>query len=265
MNKESLIGKGRTAKVYTVEDDKVLKLYYDWVPKDFIIDEAEIGKHVNKAGISSPCVYKIIDKNKCKGIIYERIDGKSILQILETKPWKVFVYGRKMARVHSKIHNHIVDELPSQKEIFIKAINSNSYLSVDKKQKVLDYIDKLPNTLAVCHGDFHPDNILVTKMDVVTIDWSNAYLGNKLSDVVRTCLLIKTPYIPEKTSKLKVILLKFLKWSLYSSYIKEYMKLQKVKFNDIDDWLLPMSVMRLNENVPGEEKWLLDIIEKRLK
>ncbi|QVK17009.1 phosphotransferase [Mycoplasmatota bacterium] len=265
MDTELLIGKGRTAEVYTHDDDKILKLFFDWVPTDNITYEAEIGKEINEAGISSPCVYEIIDKNKRKGIIYDRIDGKTILEILENKPWKAAFYGRKMARIHHKIHQHVLNGLPFQTEKFTKEINRNTQLSDDKKQKVLDYLKTLPNNLSVCHGDFHPDNIMVQNGDFITIDWSNAYLGNKLSDVVRTYLLIKTPFIPENIPGFIVILIKLLKWRLYSAYIKEYMKLEKLKSKDIDEWLLPMAVMRLNEKVPGEEKWLLDIIDKRLK
>ena len=83
MQKRAIIGIGRTAEVYEWGQDKVLKLYFDWFPKDWIDYEAEIGYSINKAGVSSPTIYGIVEVEGRKGIIFQRIIGKTMLKLIE--------------------------------------------------------------------------------------------------------------------------------------------------------------------------------------
>lgn len=265
IRKGKLIGQGMTAQVYSIDNDKILKLYYDYISEKEIIEEYEIGKAVHKVGIPVPAVYDIVDEEGRKGIIFQQIKGKSILKLIEDKPWKIIYYARQMAKLHFKLHTCSIKHIPSEKEKYIYAINKLPDQLKEKKDKLLSYIEKLPSGYCVCHGDFHPDNILVTQSEMCVIDWTDIYSGNPLSDVARTCILIRTPYIPEGTSKLMIFISKILKWILYRSYFKTYKKLAHVKTKDINNWLVPVAAKRLLEKIPGEEKWLLNMIDKRLK
>jgi uncharacterized protein (TIGR02172 family) len=265
MQKGSIIGKGMTAEVYEWEQDKVLKLYYDWFPNEWVKYEADIGCKVNKTGVSSPVVYDIIDQEGRKGIIFQRITGKSMLRIIEAKPWKLFYVARQMAKLHIKIHSYSSNTLPSQNEKLEIAIKDAANILKDRETRILGYLESLPSGVSVCHGDFHPDNILVTEKDFITIDWTNAYSGNHLSDVARTCIMLRSPFLPNGSPKIMILLTKIFKHLLYSTYIKEYLRLGKAKKDDVVAWILPVAAARLREKVPGEEKWLLKIIDERLK
>jgi aminoglycoside phosphotransferase (APT) family kinase protein len=41
----------------------------------------------------------------------------------------------------------------------------------------------------VCHGDFHPLNVVVDAEKASVIDWTDAGLGPREADVARTCLI----------------------------------------------------------------------------
>ncbi|SCY79864.1 aminoglycoside phosphotransferase family protein [Alkaliphilus peptidifermentans] len=265
MGKGQLIGKGMTAEVYEWEQDKVLKLYFDWVPDQWVKYEAMVGKAVYEAGVPSPAVYDIVNEEEGKGILFQRIYGKSMLKHIENKPWKLFYYAGCMARLHVKIHSCSVDKLPTQNEKFTHAIKASANILKDKEKRILGYLESLPAGGKVCHGDFHPDNILITDKDILAIDWTNAYYGNQLSDVARTCIMITTPFMPAGTLKVTLLFSKILKGLIYSTYLKEYVKLSKTKTEDIFAWMLPVAAARLKEKIPGEEKWLLKIIDKELK
>ena len=46
--------------------------------------------------------------------------------------------------------------------------------------------------IKVCHGDFHPSNVIVDKDGRLhVIDWSHATQGNGSADAARTFLLFK--------------------------------------------------------------------------
>lgn len=187
-----------------------------------------------------------------------------MLKLIEEKPWKVMHFAREMAKIHFNIHNFQIDKLPLQKERFESAISESTNLLGDKADKIIRYLKKIPENVYVCHGDFHPDNILVSPKRETIIDWFNAYSGNPLGDVARTCLLIRSPFIPQGTSDIIVKLSKLIKHLIYSVYLKEYVKLAKINIKDIQAWTLPMAAARLHEKIPGEEKWLLNIINTQI-
>jgi hypothetical protein len=111
---------------------------------------------------------------------------------------------------------------------------------------------------------FHPDNILMTSFKSVAIDRTNANVGNSLCDVARTCLMIRSPFIPTSTPKIMTVVIRLVKKLLHNTYLKEYSRLSKAKVADIESWILPVAAARLRENIPGDQKWLLGLINSRL-
>lgn len=264
MEKGTVIGKGRTAEVYEWGEGKVLKLYFDWYNEEWINFEKEIGYALAENGVPSPKVYGLIDEGSRKGIIYERVSGKSILKLLGIRPWKGRYYCRRMAQVHNEIHNFNVEKLPKQKPHIEHAIRQSEALLGDRTEKIIKYLYELPDGSSVCHGDFHPDNIIIDGENSTVIDWTNSYCGNPLGDTARTLLMFESTYMPPETSKIAAAFSGMIRKSLCSAYLKEYMKLSKVKREDIEEWMLPIAAARLRENVPGEKEWLLNIIDRAL-
>ena len=52
----------------------------------------------------------------------------------------------------------------------------------------------------ICHGDFHPLNVLVDGDDAWLIDWTDAALGPREGDVARTLLLFEVASIAAGSS-----------------------------------------------------------------
>ncbi|MBM7613788.1 phosphotransferase family protein [Alkaliphilus hydrothermalis] len=265
MKKGSLLGKGLTAEVYEYGVDKVLKLFYDDVSENAIQTEAKIGTEVVKAGIAAPAVYGMVEIDGRRGIIFQRVVGKSMLWLIELNPFRLVYYAKVMARLHSQIHSQSTDKLPLLKEKVVSAIEETSHILGKKQQIILDYLKGLPEDVKVCHGDFHPDNILENQGDWRTIDWTNVYIGNPLSDVARTYLMIRSPFMPKGTGKFVVIFSKLIKHILSTIYLKEYLQLTHKTSEDFQQWILPVAAARLTEEVPNEKKWLLNMIDKELK
>lgn len=264
MKKGALIGKGMTAEVFEWGKDRVLKLYFGIFSKSWIEYEAKIGKAVHEAGVPSPAVFEMVDVDGRKGIIFERIFGKTMLRHIQTEPWKLYYFAQRLAGLQFKIHQCSAMNLPSQKERFEVIIKSSSKVLGDKEKRILNYIESLPDGGSVCHGDFHFNNIIVSGNELVPIDWTNAYKGNPLGDVARTCLMMISPSNPAGTTDIMAMLSEYTKWLIYWAYLNEYMRLSKVSFEDIDAWILPVAAAKIRDKIPGEEKWLMDIISNRL-
>ncbi|HEX9059553.1 MAG TPA: aminoglycoside phosphotransferase family protein, partial [Clostridia bacterium] len=251
--------------VYKWGEDKVVKLYFDKFKEDWIKREANIGRILHEAGLPTPAVFETIEIGGRRGIIQERIFGRTVLSLLETEPWKLYHFAHKMAGLHFKIHEKSVDGIPSQKERFMYTIKLSANILGDKVKLILDYLDKLPDGNNVCHGDMHFNNIIVSNNKFVAVDWSSAYKGNPLGDVARTCLIINSPSIFSTIPDPITLTILYSKWLAYLSYLNEYIRLSNVKFEDIDAWMLPAAAAKLKDKIPGEEKWLMKIINQRLE
>lgn len=265
MLKGKLLGKGMTAEVYEWGKGKVLKLYYEKFSKEWIKREAEIGKAVYMAGIPSPEVFETIDVGKRKGIIFERILGKTILKHLEEEPWKAYYLTQLSAELQVKIHKYSSKNLPLQKDSLAAKIKPASQISDSKKNFIIEYLKSLPDGNSVCHGDFHYNNIIVSDKGLIPVDWTNACLGNPLGDVARTWLLLNSPSRFTELFNIMSTSYQFTKWLPYWQYLNEYMRLTNASFESIDKWILPTAAAKFFDKVPGEEKWLIDIINSRLQ
>lgn len=264
MKKGKLLGSGVTAEVYEWGEDKVLKLYFNKYSNDDWVDhEAKVGYLVHESGIMSPAVFDKVEINGRKGIVFERIFGNSIIERLIIEPWELYNYVQQLAVLQYNIHKFSSNGLPTQKERFTSKIRASSSILRGRLKRILDYMESLPDGESICHGDLYFNNVILSGNKLVPIDWNSAYTGNPLGDVARTCLIIRPPNLSGVPDPMNMLTY-YPRLLAYQVYVNEYMKLAKAKYEDIDAWMLPVAASRLKDNIPGEKKWLMKLIDKRL-
>jgi hypothetical protein len=112
---------------------------------------------------------------------------------------------------------------------------------------------------------FIPDNIIVAKDRLVTVDWITARIGNPIADVVRTWLMLTMGTLPENKSAFEIFLAKYLGDIFCYGYIREYMNISNFSTNEFEAWKLPVAAARLIENVSDKENQnLLTFIRSEL-
>ena len=92
----------------------------------------------------------------------------------------------------------------------------------------------------------------------------NCYAGNKEGDLIRSYLMLVSPYIPFQAGRIKRILFRIYKNILGHVYMNEYLKLTKLKKKELRKWYSIIAASRLADNGPNEEKWLIKIIRKNI-
>ena len=265
MKKGNMIGQGMTAEVYEWGEDKVLKLFFNKFKDNWINSEADIGKIIYEAGIPAPAVFDIVNVDGRKGIIFQKIPGRSLLSHLGFEPWMLYAYAIQMAGLHHRIHQYTSDKLPPQKERLLSSINDSAKILGTKLQEITNFLEHLPTGNNVCHGDLHFNNIIIAEGEMKVIDWSSASSGNPCGDAARTRLIINSPALLHLYPSIISAPFLYTKSLMNSAYLNEYTRLSKTSPKQIDAWILPVAAAKLREKIPGEKEWLLDIIEKRLK
>lgn len=251
------IAKGHTADVYAWEDGFVLKLFHNWFPPEDVEYEYKIAKAVHASGVKSPAVKEIVQVNGRNGLIYERISGVTMFTLLKRAPWKVFQFGKLLAQYHFQMHTCDFNaEVPEQKRKIQNKIKRADALPVYLKPKLLNALEPLPSGHKVCHGDFHPDNVLINQNDSIVIDWIDASKGNPLADVARTSVLALG-----SASTLKLGMKLFIKL-FHAIYLKEYFRLQPNGFDEYQKWIPIVAGARISENITELDNWLVKQAKK---
>lgn len=163
------------------------------------------------------------------------------------------------------------DVLPSWHDRARWQIEHATVLPNRFRAAALATLETLPQHEAtICHGDLHPDNILMTAADpdrAVIIDWTNATLGNPIADVTRTLLLLTTGEPVEKDSMPHWML--FLAHHFMARfYLNRYAAqsgYSRVELNQqIARWRVPVIAARFSEGITAEHPVLLAQLEKLL-
>ena len=266
MEKGKLIGQGRTSEVFEWDKENILKLYKKGMPPEAVNNEFNISNCVYKKGILTPCAKEIIDLEERKGIVFQRIHGVSMMQFFVSKPLYIAKEAHRLAELHYEMHKIKVVGIPKQKQSIIEGINATERLTEDKKSFIINYMESLKEESFLCHGDFHPDNVLISGDKHIIIDWMTGTVGNSVSDVARTYLLLTTGALPPGTSILKKNIIGLGRHRFYSEYIKWYLKRSDILMEDVEKWILPVAAARLREWLPEDEKIrLMKIIDEKIR
>ncbi len=260
-----IIGEGNTAEVYSWKEGQILKLFRKEFPLDGIEKEFRINKDIERLGLPIPKAEEIIEYNGRTGIVYERVFGESMLKLIAIKPWRARQLVKHLVDLQYEMHQCKAENLSSYKEALEWNINHTNALTDDVKRTILQILDQLPEGDFLCHGDFHPGNVIRTKENYVLLDWMTAASGVPSMDVARTVLLIKDSALPGDIPIIVKAIIGSMRARMLKNYLRYYKKRSGLTQAEIDRWRLPMIAARLTEWIPDtEQKALMKEIEETL-
>ena len=255
--------RGRTAEVFAWQDGRVLKLFYDWVPPVWVETEAKVSRLVYEAGLPAPAIEGVVEVDGRRGIIFERVEGPSMLAEWKSKPWILVRSARQLAELHAAIHALPGAELPANRQRLERSIRAAQALPDRLKEAALSVLARLPDGDALLHGDFHPDNVIMTSRGPIIIDWMTATQGDPLADVARTSMLLGLGALLPGTPGRRVI--EAGRQLYHAVYLRRYLQLRHASREEVAAWRLPTLAARLSENIAAEQAQLLALVEAALR
>jgi aminoglycoside phosphotransferase (APT) family kinase protein len=132
--------------------------------------------------------------------IVQRVPGGTMTDAMTARPWRIPRLVGRLGELHARVHALPVPDWARSAEWsvverrlalvqFVLERHSHPELAV-----ALEQVERLRPSLDVaepvlCHGDFHPMNLLVDGDDTAVIDWTDAGIGDAHSDIARTAWL----------------------------------------------------------------------------
>lgn len=270
MRNRQAIGLGHTAEILTWKKNQVLKLFRDDWSLSAVRWEEKVARAVSETGLPVPGVYGVVEVDGRHGIVYDRVDGPSMLKEFIAKPEELEHFAKLFAELHVKMHSITTRELPSQRRRLERKIRNAKPLPDKRKNAALEALRQLTDGHVLCHGDFHPGNILMSTRGPIIIDWNDATQGNPQADIARTLLLLnpsKNMIVDHLTQKLGPQT-RFDAEQIQASlnlfaetYLKRYTQIRYIPPDDVESWRLPVTAARLSEDIKIDENRLLSIVE----
>jgi aminoglycoside phosphotransferase (APT) family kinase protein len=262
------IALGRTAEIYAWENGQILKLFFDWFELGDIEFEQRMNRAVHASGLPVPAPGEILQVNGRNGLVYERVDGIAMWDVLQKHPLQLFRFARQVADLHAEMHDNTTrPDIPLQRRRLEWKLNnaelstgsSRRRLPAALKEAALSALAALPDGQSICHGDFHPGNILITPSRAVVIDWIDASLGNPLADVARTSIIFLGA---ANSSLIQNVALKHMLRLFHALYLRRYFQLRPGGKDEYRRWLPIVAAARLSENIKEIEPWLVAQAQK---
>ena len=181
----------------------------------------------------------------------EYVKGDSIGNLLLNNLNEAEHYINICVNEQKKIHSIRVntDEIESMRERLERQIKSVYKLDEKQKRNILNKLHSIKFGPRLCHGDFHPFNLILSNKSVNIIDWVDASSGDIRADVFRTYLLYSQSSV-----------------ELAEMYLHIYCRNTGLTRDEIFQWAPIIITARISENVTATNiEYLNDLVARHCK
>ncbi|MFO7698539.1 MAG: aminoglycoside phosphotransferase family protein [Anaerolineae bacterium] len=257
------IARGRTSELYAWGEGRVLKLFLSTYPRWWAEDEIRCQRAIAPLGLPTPVFYEACEEAGRPGMVLERLSGPTLLEELGSKPWRMGAAGRMLAELQARVHRVPAPEgLKTQRDWVSPGIIERDLLPAPLKSRVIAALQTLPDGPWLCHGDFHPGNIMLTPRGPMIIDWMTASCGLPAGDVARSSVLLSAGQVPPGTPMPGLVNL--LRQWMHRAYLARYRTLSGIDQAQWHAWRAVMAANYLDVSVEVERPRLLALVSEEL-
>lgn len=160
--------------------------------------EAAVHEWLIGLGYPAPRILAVIDPGVASPgpvQVMQRAPGVSMLDAATRRPWRFGVLLDRFAGLHHQLHTLSLDDVPTDVDVVERRLRLPRRVAAEldpvgirdgiaAMEALTDRLRDAPP--ALCHGDFHPLNVLVDPSGTTIIDWTDAGIGDRHCDIART-------------------------------------------------------------------------------
>ena len=250
---------GRRADVFAWQGDTVVKLFQRRFPGEEIEREAEICRRVHAAGLPAPKIHDLIAVRRRVGIVMARIDGPTMIEAALSQPLAVNALAQKFADLHADIFTHAMAELPRQSDRLAAQVRAANCFAGPERRRFIRQAKSIGATRAICHGDFHPDNVIMTETGPMIVDWGCVALGDPAVDVAQSRLLMDFAALGRRrrSKAIESTAIAIGRKQFTRSYMSRICDRMAIAQGEIEKWMPLAAAVRLAQGSAAERDALL--------
>lgn len=252
------IGEGLEAEIFAWEEGAILRLLRD--PQAAEQNECQWAamEAARSSGLRVPTVHGLTTVMNRPGMVMERLEGRDLMAEIGRRPWTVFRAARLSGEIHAQLHGVTApDSVAALRPKLRQEIESSSLVPAALAKVALQALTGLPDGDKLCHGDFYPANLIISRDGPVLIDWTQVSRGDPAADVARTLLLVRVGELPPGTPILVRPIALVGRGLLASMYLRSYRHDRLLDMELVNRWWRPVVAARLAEGIGGERSRLL--------
>lgn len=180
------IGRGANGILYRIDQDNVVKVYFNTDALEDIRHEREVAKLALILGIPTAISYDVVKVGESYGSVFELLNARSFSKIIASEPdkmdWCVNEYVSLMKRITS---TEVPEgKLPDMKKIVLKwAHFMKDYLPEEAGNKLVSLVEAVPKDNHMIHGDYHTNNLELQNDEVILIDMDTLAVGHPIFEL----------------------------------------------------------------------------------
>ena len=235
------IAERKNKEIY-IEDGKVIKLFVETHPKSNILNEALNQSRVEEgSNLNVPKLVEVTKIGNRWALVSEYIEGKTITELLRENPEQEDKYLNLFVDVQLEILSNKVPLLNRIKEKFRRKLDNATNIDENTKYELLQRLEGMKNHEKLCHGDYHPSNVIIQEDGTVyIIDWSHVTQGNASADAARTYLLFSIDGQEELAEK----------------YLNLFSEKSGIEKSSVQRWIPIVAATQMTKAVPEEQEFL---------
>ena len=158
---------------------------------EYIARELKNARSAHALGLPTPSDAGHVEWGQRSGIIFERVDGPTVYELIQTGSADRAALGRTFFDIQQSIHRCNFSELLPIQAKLAERIRLAKGLPQTLRAEAIDKLRSAPLSDTVCHGDLHPMNVIMAASGPVVIDWMDMSRGNPAIDIMRTLLYLR--------------------------------------------------------------------------
>jgi len=264
-----IIGQGSNGTVYRINDDTIVKVYFNNDALSDIHRERELARAALVMGINTAISYDVVQVGDHFGSMFELLNNKSITKWIKEDKENIDKYINIFTDMLKEIHATEVTSplLPSEKEVVLKRIKDlEKHLDKKYYDKLFNLINNIEDSHKMIHGDYHTNNVHYDGKETILIDMDTISFGNPIfefGNLYNACIgfylgsnEVISNFLKIETSTLRYI---------YKKTIELYFGEQR--FNEIDQKAKVIGLSRLLRRSlkrEADDKEFINLVEKEL-
>ena len=181
-----VIGQGANGKVYRIDPDTVVKVYFNPDALPEIHRERELARSAFILGIPTAIPYDVVRVGDGYGSVFELLNATSFAKLLINNEKPLEEVAAMSVDLLKQIHSTKVkaNSMPDMKEVALGwAYFLKDYLPEDKWAKLYKLIGDVPEDMHMMHGDYHIKNVMLQNGEVLLIDMDTLCHGNPIFEL----------------------------------------------------------------------------------